>query len=77
MEGLIRKQNSNIISQQTELAWTVCGKYNSFKCHGALVNTNEISTFWEEEKIENTKKQTEDDYNDNFYAETTVRLKQV
>lgn len=76
LEGLIKTKQSNIIAQQTQLGWIICGKYKTFHCHVTINNLEDIAKFWEQEDIQDDIQQVEENQDrcEKYYMDTTTRL---
>ncbi|XP_075990201.1 uncharacterized protein LOC142985844 [Anticarsia gemmatalis] len=74
LEGVLKGNSQTPTAQQTHLGWILCGKLETFNCHMALVDLDELKKFWEtEDIIENDGDTSKDDWCETYYKTSTTR----
>lgn len=76
LSGIIKKDETLPIAQQTQLGWLLCGhtKTKTYHCNVILNNTKDLERFWEIEEITETSNlSVQEQECMTFYNTTTVR----
>lgn len=74
LDGVLKGNQDSPTAQHTQLGWILCGKLKTFHCHITLLDTTDLSRYWESEDITvNSTDISQEDHCEIYYKETTRR----